>query len=66
MFSEMCEQHNLKHFKGLAHVNPGGFTYSDGWAKLIRSLARIQDANTTLREKAAMLERIRALEEAQK
>ena len=65
-FAEMWEQHNMKHFKALAHVNPGGFTYSDGWAKLIRSLARIQDANTTLREKAAMLDRIRALEDAQK
>jgi hydroxylamine dehydrogenase len=64
-FAEMWEQHNMKHFKGLAHVNPGGFTYTDGWSKLIRSLARIQDANTTLREKAEMLERIRTLEEAQ-
>lgn len=55
----------MKHFKALAHVNPGGFTYSNGWAKLIRSLARIRDTDTTLREKAALLERIRALEEAQ-
>jgi len=59
----MWEQHIMKHFKGLAHVNPGGFTYSNGWAKLIRSLARIKDADTTLREKADMLARIKKLEE---
>ena len=25
-FAEMWEQHMMKHFKGLAHANPGGFT----------------------------------------
>lgn len=61
-FAEMWEQHIMKHFKGLAHVNPGGFTYTDGWAKLIRSLARIRDADTQLREKASLLARVEALE----
>lgn len=61
-FAEMWEQHVMKHFKGLAHVNPGGFTYTEGWAKLIRSLARIRDADTQLREKAALLARVEALE----
>ncbi len=63
-FAEMWEQHNMKHFKGLAHANPGGFTYTDGWGKLIRSKARIQDGATQLREKAALEERIRKLEGA--
>ncbi len=61
----MWEQHNMKHFKGLAHANPGGFTYTDGWGKLIRSLARIRDGDTQLREKAALEERIRQLESQQ-
>ncbi len=61
-FAEMWEQHNMRHFKGLAHVNPGGFTYTDGWAKLVRSLARIRDADTQLREKAALKKRIEELE----
>ncbi len=61
-FAEMWEQHVMQHFKGLAHVNPGGFTYSQGWSSLIRSLTRIQDANTQLREKAALAARVDALE----
>lgn len=61
-FAEMWEQHVMRHFKGLAHVNPGGFTYTDGWSKLIRSLARIRDEDTWLRERAALLARVEALE----
>lgn len=65
-FAQMWEQHIMQHFKGLAHVNPGGFTYSQGWSKLIRSLARIKDADTQLREKAALTARVEALEEGGK
>jgi len=54
----------MKHFKGLAHVHPGGFTYSEGWSRLIRSLARIKDTDTQLREKAALMQRVEALEAA--
>jgi hydroxylamine dehydrogenase len=61
-FAQMWEQHLMQHFKGLAHVNPGGFTYSQGWSKLIRSLARIKDTDTQLREKAALEARVEALE----
>lgn len=61
-FAEMWEQHIMRHFKGLAHVNPGGFTYTDGWSKLIRSLARIRDEDTRLRERAALQARVEALE----
>lgn len=63
-FAEMWEQHIMKHFKGLAHVHPGGFTYSEGWSRLIRSLARIKDTDTQLREKAALMLRVEALEAA--
>ena len=65
-FAEMWEQHMMKHFKGLAHANPGGFTYTEGWSKLIRSLARIRDADTQLRDKAALAARVAALETVRK
>jgi hydroxylamine dehydrogenase len=61
-FAEMWEQKIMRHFKGLAHANPGGWTYSHGWSELVGSLAKIQDGNTQLREKAALEERIKALE----
>ncbi len=63
-YAEMWEQHIMRHFKGLAHVNPGGFTYTDGWSKLVRSLARIRDTETRLRENAALAARVAALEGA--
>jgi hydroxylamine dehydrogenase len=61
-FAKMWEQHIMMHFKGLAHVNPGGFTYTNGWSNLVRSLAVIRDADTQLREKAAIEARIAKLE----
>lgn len=61
-YAQMWEQEIMRHFKGLAHVNPGGFTYSYGWSELIASLARIRDEDTRLRERKAMQERIEALE----
>ncbi|PKP73681.1 MAG: hydroxylamine reductase [Alphaproteobacteria bacterium HGW-Alphaproteobacteria-6] len=64
-FAQMWEQEVMRHFKGLAHANPGGFTYSQGWSELIGSLARIRDEDTRLREKAALEERIRVLEAKQ-
>lgn len=61
-FAEMWEQHGMRHFKGLAHVNPAGFTDTDGWSKLIRSLARIRDEDTRLRGRAALEARLAARE----
>ncbi len=49
-FAEMWEHHKIKHFKGLAHANPGGYTYSEGWSQLIKSAARINDEDARLRE----------------
>ncbi len=63
-YSQMRFQQLMRHFKGLAHANPGGFTYTHGWAELVGSLARIQDENTRLRERRALEERVRALEAA--
>jgi len=51
-FAEMWEHHKIKHYKGLAHANPGGYTYSEGWSQLIKSAARINDEDTRLREAA--------------
>ena len=63
-FAQMWEQRLMRHFKGVAHANPGGYTYSFGWSELIGALARIRDGDTQLREKAALEARLRALEEA--
>ncbi len=53
-FAELWEHHLIKHYKGLAHANPGGYTYTDGWSQIIKSYARIQDENTRLRDMAAL------------
>ena len=61
-FAEMWEQHIAKHYKGLAHAHPGGFTYSEGWSQLIKSKTIILEENTKLREQAALTKRVAALE----
>lgn len=62
--AQMWEQQLMRHFKGLAHVNPGGFTYTHGWSELIGSLAAIRDEATRLREHRELQAKVRALEEA--
>jgi hydroxylamine dehydrogenase len=51
-FAEMWEHHKIKHYKALAHANPGGYTYSDGWSQLVKSAARINEEDVRLREAA--------------
>jgi hydroxylamine dehydrogenase len=51
-FAEMWEHHKTQHYKALAHMNPGGYTYSGGWSQLIKSAARINDEDARLRETA--------------
>lgn len=63
-FAEMWEQHVARYMKGLQHVNPGGWTYSHGWSDLIKDQTIINEADTTLREKAALEQRVRKLEGA--
>jgi hydroxylamine dehydrogenase len=48
----MWEHDLIKLYKGLFHMNPGGFTYTEGWSALMRDYAEIMDENTRLREKA--------------
>lgn len=61
-YDEMWEHHLIKHYKGLAHANPGGYTYTEGWSQLIKSYARIQDENTKIREMASLKARLAKLE----
>lgn len=65
-FAEMWEHHKIKHYKGLAHVNPGGYTYSEGWSQLIKSAARINDENARLRDFAELRDEVQRLETNQK
>lgn len=62
VYTEMWEHDLIKLYKGLAHFNPGGYTYSNGWAKLMADYAEIQDANTQLREMAALRTKIAKIE----
>lgn len=61
-FADMWEQHIARYMKGLQHVNPGGWTYSHGWADLIRDRTIINEYDTVLRENAERDLRIQKLE----
>ncbi|MCI0655429.1 MAG: hydroxylamine reductase [Methylococcaceae bacterium] len=50
-YADMWEHDLIKLYKGLFHVNPGGFTYTEGWSELMRDYAEIMDENIRLREK---------------
>jgi hydroxylamine dehydrogenase len=50
--ADMWEHNLIKLYKGLFHVNPGGFTYTEGWSELLRDYTTIMDENTRLRERA--------------
>lgn len=50
--ADMWEHDLIKHYKGLFHVNPGGFTYTEGWSELMRDYAEIMDENTRIRATA--------------
>ncbi len=50
IYADMWEHDLIKLYKGLFHVNPGGFTYTEGWSELMRDYAEIMDENTRLRE----------------
>lgn len=52
IYADMWEHDLIKLYKGLFHVNPGGFTYTEGWSPLLRDYAEIMDENTRLREQA--------------
>lgn len=53
IYADMWEHDLIKHYKGIFHANPGGFTYTEGWSELMRDYAEIMDENTRLRNDAA-------------
>ncbi|HFD11512.1 MAG TPA: hydroxylamine reductase [Crenotrichaceae bacterium] len=53
IYADMWEHDLIKLYKGLFHVNPGGFTYTEGWSELLRDYSEIMDENTRLREGTA-------------
>ena len=52
VYADMWEHDVIKHYKGIFHANPGGFTYTEGWSELMRDYAEIMDEDTRLREAA--------------
>ena len=59
---EMGENDLAKMHVGLAHVNPGGWTYTEGWGPMNRAYVEVQDENTRIREMIALQERVAKLE----
>ena len=59
---EMGENDLAKMHVGLAHVNPGGWTYTEGWGPMNRAYVEIQDENYRIREMVALQERVKNLE----
>ncbi len=66
IYTEMWEHDLIKLYKGLAHFNPGNYTYSNGWATLMGDYAEIMDADTQIREMASLKERLAKLEAGNK
>jgi hydroxylamine dehydrogenase len=60
--SDMINQQLPKLHVGLAHVNPGGWTYTEGWQPLNIRYAKIMDYDTQIRERAALAKKVAALE----
>ena len=60
--NEMGENDLAKLHVGLAHVNPGGWTYTEGWESLNRAYSKIMSEDTKLREMAALQDRVAKLE----
>ena len=59
---EMGENDLPKGHVGLAHVNPGGWTYTEGWVPLNRAYVEIMDENSKLRHEMELEKRIAKLE----
>jgi len=59
---EMGENDLAKMHVGLAHVNPGGWTYTEGWGPMNRAYVEVQDENFRIREMVALQARVKKLE----
>jgi len=62
---EMGENELAKLHVSVAHVNYGGWTYTTGWEQVLQKYTEIMESDTVLREKAALLKRVEALESKQ-
>jgi hydroxylamine dehydrogenase len=58
----MGENNLPKLHVGLAHVNPGGWTYTEGWGPMNRDYVEVMDENTKIREMAALQARVAKME----
>ena len=59
---EMAENDLAKMHVGLAHTNPGGWTYTEGWGPINRAYVEIQDEHTKMQEMAALQARVDKLD----
>ncbi len=59
---EMGENDLTKLHVGVAHVNPGGWTYTEGWEPMNRMYSRIMQWDTQIREQADLTTRLAKLE----
>ena len=48
-------------FFGLFHMNPGGFTYTEGWSELLKRYTGIQNENTRIRKMDALRKEVEML-----
>jgi hydroxylamine dehydrogenase len=60
----MGENDLVKLHVAAAHVNPGNWTYTEGWEPMLRAYAKIMNEATELRDKAALEAKIARLESA--
>ncbi|MEZ5447361.1 MAG: hypothetical protein R3F45_16560 [Gammaproteobacteria bacterium] len=58
----MGENTLAKMHVSLAHVNPGNWSYSDGWEQLNASYSKIMQWDTEIRDRVALQERVAKLE----
>ena len=59
---EMGENDLVKLHVGVAHVNPGNWTYTEGWEPLNRAYSKIMQADTQIREVADLKTRLAEVE----
>ena len=59
--ADMWEHDLIKHYKGLFHMNPGGFTYTEGWSELLKRYTEIQNENTRIRKMDALRKEVEML-----
>lgn len=65
-YAEMWEHDIIKLYKGATHMNPGGYTYSQGWVPLLSRYSKIMDENTKLREWAELKKKVAQVDNGMK